>query len=176
MPPESMAQSIYDIGGQAFFLDPDDEALRDDYFALTQDASAASQSGRGSVPLSSVQVEGFTKVLRHGLSAWVSIALKVIVEDDADAVGPIVLDFGPLLTKHTAGGFVGGGIPGFTGLVLAGAGGQIDGSPLANAGWALVLAGNSILQLVDHDGAPITTQLGSGDRLAIIASFCAVND
>lgn len=166
-----MNQSIYDIAGTPFYLDPVDEneaTVTDPsaFFTITQNGSA--------IGLEAVGCEGFGRRLRKGLSAWLSIMAKVqIGTTPLPGAGNIDISFEPLLAKVNG---PDGGIIQYTDGLVAFAGGRVNSVNLVGAGWKVIGNGQSSVRLVDHAGVPITTALVHTDRLALVGSFLAVND
>lgn len=177
MPPESMAQSIYDIGGAPFFgNDGDDTATLDDFLLIAQDANPSNTPtlNRAAVPVAAWYVEGYTKRLRRELTAWVNLVFQIIVGSPGGAeAGGIVVDPVALLAKANG---IGGGINGGQHCLVGGAGVIVNGAHVVGAAWQVVHGGSSALSLVDHTGAEITTQLAANDQVYGSVQFLAVND
>lgn len=168
-----MMQNIFNAAGTRFFLDPEGpESQVGNFVELTQDDSGANQFNRAPVDLAAWYAEGFTRVLRHGLSSFVAMTGQLVAGPLGGAAGPVVLDVGPLLMKNG----VGGGIPGGDRCIIGGAGGTCGGEPLQAAHWALVNGGSSPLVLVDHDGTEITSEIVEHDQIGWSLNFVAVND
>lgn len=161
---ESMAQTIYDVGGTKLYLDPN-TGDPSEFFSIKQGGDALAITGS--------YLEGFSRSLRRGTSAFLHVAGRASIGEAGIDGQPIILDFTPVL--NNAEGWSGGILSG-SGLILGGCGGRVNNVALVAAGWALVGNQSSPIHLVDNAGAVITTGLIAGDRLGFNLSLVTVSD